>query len=138
MQELSEEAKRDLARCLGPTFRLFLSDKVPGVYMAGVSLLKMMAGSGILPARECSAFVAEITPALIDKVTPIRLLSLPEGDLSHYKSAYTVHILQAHMLHPAICCKTISCRLGRITQGVQSATMETLLPPARIFHPATC
>lgn len=84
LQELSKEFKQDLARCLGPTFRLSLSDKVPGVYMAGVSLLKMLAGSSILPTRECSAIVAETTPALIEKVTPFRHLSLPRSDLSHH------------------------------------------------------
>ena len=46
-----------------------LSDKVPGVYLASVGLLKMLAGSGILPAKECAAMVAGTTPALIDKVT---------------------------------------------------------------------
>ena len=69
MQELTKEAKRDLARCLGPTFGMALSDKVPGVYLASVSLLKTLAGSSILPAKECAAMVAGTTPALIEKVT---------------------------------------------------------------------
>lgn len=68
MQDLSKEEGRALARCLGPTVRMALSDKVPGVYMASVSLLKMLAGSSILPAKECSAVVADTTPALIEKV----------------------------------------------------------------------
>ncbi len=45
-----------------------LSDKVPGVYLASVSLLKMLAGSRILTARECSAAVADTAPLLIEKV----------------------------------------------------------------------
>ena len=65
---MPKEAKRDLARCLGPTFCMALSDKVPGVYMASVSLLKMLAASGVIPARECSAMVAGTTPVLIEKV----------------------------------------------------------------------
>ena len=68
MQDLSKEESRALARCLGPAVRMALSDKVPGVYMASVSLLKMLAGSGILPAKECSAVAADTTPALIEKV----------------------------------------------------------------------
>ena len=68
LQEVTKEAKRDLARCLGGTFSMALSDKVPGVYMASVSLLKMLAASSVLPARECSAMVAGTTPALIEKV----------------------------------------------------------------------
>ena len=68
MQGLAEEAKRDLARCLGHTFRMSLSDKVPGVYLASVSLLRMLAGSRILTARECSAVVADTAPLLIEKV----------------------------------------------------------------------
>ncbi len=69
LQELTKEAKRDLARCLGPTFSMALMDKVPGVYLASVSLLKMLAASSILPAKECSAMVAGTTPALIEKVS---------------------------------------------------------------------
>lgn len=68
LQELPQEAKRDLARCLKPTVSMALMDKVPGVYLASVNLLKMLAASSILPARECSATVAGTTPALIEKV----------------------------------------------------------------------
>ncbi|CAL5219862.1 g1780 [Coccomyxa viridis] len=65
--DLTKQAKQDLARCLGPTFSMTLMDKVPGVYLASVSLLKMLAASSILPAKECSAMVAGTTPALIEK-----------------------------------------------------------------------
>ena len=54
-----------------------LSDKVPGVYLASVSLLKMLAGSRILTARECSAAVADTAPLLIEKVCTPQNWPLP-------------------------------------------------------------
>ena len=76
LQGLAEEAKRGLARCLGHTFRMSLSDKVPGVYLASVSLLKMLAGARILTARECSAAVADTAPLLIEKVCTPQVFAL--------------------------------------------------------------
>ena len=81
MQGLAEEAKRGLARCLGHTFRMSLSDKVPGVYLASVSLLKMLSGSRILTARECSAAVADTAPQLIEKVGTPQIRPRPNPDL---------------------------------------------------------
>jgi len=83
VQDLSKEESRALARCLGPAVRMALSDKVPGVYMASVSLLKMLAGSRILPAKECSAVVADTTPALIEKVLHPKQRHYTAGTMFH-------------------------------------------------------
>lgn len=67
-QTMAPELKRDLARSMSHMLRLALTDKVPGVYMAGVSLIRTIAGEGVLVSRDCAALVADVTPVLIEKV----------------------------------------------------------------------
>ena len=110
MQDLSKEESRALARCLGPTIRMALSDKVPGVYLASVSLLKMLAGSGILPAKECSAVVADTTPALIEKVLHPKQCHNNASTMCHACGA-----LACLHVRPSGCCE-VFCRRG---EGIQ-------------------
>jgi len=67
-QELSGDARRELARSLAHTLRLALIDKVPGVYMAGLSLLRAVTTPGVVSPRDCASLVADLAPLLIDKV----------------------------------------------------------------------
>lgn len=67
-QELSSDARRELARSLAHTLRLALVDKVPGVYMAGLSLLRAVTCPGVVAPRDCASLVADLAPLLIDKV----------------------------------------------------------------------
>ncbi|BDA42164.1 Centrosomal protein of 104 kDa [Coccomyxa sp. Obi] len=66
-QELASDAKRDLARSLGPAFRLALTDKVPGVYLAGLSLLRAVTQPGVVAPRECASLASDLAPLLIEK-----------------------------------------------------------------------
>lgn len=67
-QDLAPDAKRELARSLAHTLRLALTDKVPGVYMAGLSLIRAVTNPGVVAPRECASLVGDLTPLLIDKV----------------------------------------------------------------------
>ena len=67
-QELAPDAKRELARSLAHSLRISLTDKVPGVYMAGLSLLRAVTNPGVVAPRECASLVADLAPLLIDKV----------------------------------------------------------------------
>ncbi len=69
-QELASDTRRDLARSLGPAFRLALTDKVPGVYLAGLSLLRASTQPGVVAPRECANLAADLAPLLIEKVLP--------------------------------------------------------------------
>ncbi|KAK9901713.1 hypothetical protein WJX75_009833 [Coccomyxa subellipsoidea] len=66
-QDLAPDAKRELARSLAHTLRLALTDKVPGVYMAGLSLIRAVTNSGVVAPRESASLVGDLTPLLIDK-----------------------------------------------------------------------
>ncbi|EIE20654.1 hypothetical protein COCSUDRAFT_30401 [Coccomyxa subellipsoidea C-169] len=66
-QDLAPDAKRELARSLAHSLRIALTDKVPGVYMAGLSLLRAVTNPGVMAPRECASLVADLAPLLIDK-----------------------------------------------------------------------
>lgn len=59
-----------MARSLGPVFRLALTDKVPGVYLAGLTLLRAVTQPGVIAPRECASLAADLAPLLIEKVGP--------------------------------------------------------------------
>jgi hypothetical protein len=72
VQSPALQSKKDLAGCMPRVLRLVLMDKVPGVYMAGLNVIKVIAGDRILPPRECASLVADVAPVLIDKVKHAR------------------------------------------------------------------